>query len=610
MENDKEKASCKADDSGVSGMSSSVSGSGSLPEEDVLAPDGGWGWVVCFGSFVTNFVLDGTMFSFGVLLIDLLDFFGETKSKTSWVGSALVGMSMMMGPFVSLLLRRHSIRAVTIMGSIVASFGFIISIFSPNIELLIITYGVIGGIGFCMMFIPAIIVVGLYFDKKRALATGIATSGSGLGTFGYAYLTDALLSTYGWRGTILILAGIVLNVVVCGLIFRPLLRRKGNGHFQKGDCCSYKAPSSELSDYPEVTESLLNRKYTFDSNEFVKSGTEKNDYIICNVPLGLHKLDRLDISKSYDVIIPKDRISDRKSRKFSSVVDLKEEYCDVSSSMPPSQIINQRLLKPMMKKDIFYSGSIQNISEVQSARDLKSAIVALTKDDNESRSQRPCLGIDINDIFCFELLKDPTFLLLTICMTTWTAQIVSLTYLPDMALSKGLPRNQCAFLISLVGITNIVGRLVCGFITDCLHVKSIHIYACALFVAAAINFLLPFCDSFYLFAICAGIFGFCMASSVSLRTIVLADHLGIDKLTRSFGLIALFQGIGFIINPPLAGFLFDKTQSYVFPFALTGCMYLVSGGVCVPLLRKRKSTSGEIDIEVTAPDSSDESVID
>ncbi|OWF55406.1 Monocarboxylate transporter 9 [Mizuhopecten yessoensis] len=179
-----------------------------------------------------------------------------------------------------------------------------------------------------------------------------------------------------------------------------------------------------------------------------------------------------------------------------------------------------------------------------------------------------------------------------------------------MAFSKGLPRSQCAFLISIVGITNIIGRLVSGFITDCLHVKSIHIYACALFVAAVVNFLLPFCNSFYLFAICAGLFGFCMASSVSLRTIVLADHLGIDKLTRSFGLIALFQGIGFIINPPLAGFLFDQTQSYVYPFALTGCMYLVSGGACVPLLRKRNTTSRNIDIHVTAPESSNESVID
>lgn len=43
------------------------------------------------------------------------------------------------------------------------------------------------------------------------------------------------------------------------------------------------------------------------------------------------------------------------------------------------------------------------------------------------------------------------------------------------------------------------------------------------------------------------------ATHVSMRTIVLADHLGIDRLTKSFGLVALFQGIAFLTNAPLAG---------------------------------------------------------
>lgn len=75
-----------------SGASSTVS-----TESIDRAPDGGWGWAVCFGSFLVNFVLDGTMFSFGVLLLELLDYFNEGKAKTSWIGSSLLGMSMFMG---------------------------------------------------------------------------------------------------------------------------------------------------------------------------------------------------------------------------------------------------------------------------------------------------------------------------------------------------------------------------------------------------------------------------------------------------------------------------------------------------------------------------------
>lgn len=77
--------------------SSSESSASSSSGDDDTAPDGGWGWAVCFGSFLINFILDGTMFSFGVLLIELLDYFGESKAKTAWIGSSLLGMSMFMG---------------------------------------------------------------------------------------------------------------------------------------------------------------------------------------------------------------------------------------------------------------------------------------------------------------------------------------------------------------------------------------------------------------------------------------------------------------------------------------------------------------------------------
>ena len=38
-----------------------------------------------------------------------------------------------------------------------------------------------------------------------------------------------------------------------------------------------------------------------------------------------------------------------------------------------------------------------------------------------------------------------------------------------------------------------------------------------------------------------------------LRTILIADTLGIDQLTQAFGIIAFFQGMAFTINPPIAG---------------------------------------------------------
>lgn len=77
--------------------SSETNSTHSQQTTDTAAPDGGWGWLVCLGSFVINFILDGTMFSFGVMLLTLLEYFGESKAKTSWIGSVLLGLSMILG---------------------------------------------------------------------------------------------------------------------------------------------------------------------------------------------------------------------------------------------------------------------------------------------------------------------------------------------------------------------------------------------------------------------------------------------------------------------------------------------------------------------------------
>jgi len=49
------------------------------------------------------------------------------------------------------------------------------------------------------MYLPSIVMVGFYFDKKRALATGIAVCGSGVGTFVLAPIISFLVSAYGWK---------------------------------------------------------------------------------------------------------------------------------------------------------------------------------------------------------------------------------------------------------------------------------------------------------------------------------------------------------------------------------------------------------------------------
>lgn len=64
--------------------------------------------------------------------------------------------------------------------------------------------------------------VGCYFRQRKALAYGIAMSGSGIGTFVLAPAVQLLIELYSWRGALLVLSAIVANLCVCGALLRPI----------------------------------------------------------------------------------------------------------------------------------------------------------------------------------------------------------------------------------------------------------------------------------------------------------------------------------------------------------------------------------------------------
>ena len=75
------------------------------------------------------------------------------------------------------------------------------------------------GIGICLC--AGVTVVAEHFDRYRGLAFGIVTSGAGLGTFIFPFLLEALNTTYGWRGTMLLMGGVLLHTCVFGSIMWP-----------------------------------------------------------------------------------------------------------------------------------------------------------------------------------------------------------------------------------------------------------------------------------------------------------------------------------------------------------------------------------------------------
>lgn len=205
--------------------STTSSSSDSSDEDDfseIQAPDGGWGWVIVFASFMINMIADGITFSFGIFNVEFLKYFGDSKGKTAWIGSIFMASPLLSGPIASYLTDRYGCRKVTIVGSITAAIGFLLSAVSNSMEMLFVTFGVIAGVGLSLCYVAAVVIVAYYFDKRRSFATGISVCGSGIGTFIFPPIIQYLITEYGWRGCTVLLAGIFLNMCVCGMLMRDL----------------------------------------------------------------------------------------------------------------------------------------------------------------------------------------------------------------------------------------------------------------------------------------------------------------------------------------------------------------------------------------------------
>lgn len=399
-----------------------------ISEESEPSPanvDSGWAWVVMTASMFFIVVSDGLAFSFGVILPVLHQQFPGQEEQVALVGSVMGGVHLMAGPLASVLCDRLGYRVVALTGSILAAVGLTAGSFAPNVELLIFTYGVLGGLGFSFIYLSSMVITSLYFEKKRPLAVGIASCGSGLGMVIFPFIVQELLDVTSWRNVVRVEAGMVLLLGLGALTFRPLPH-------------------------------------------------------------------------------------------------------------------------------------LQNTSEQSSCKDTLLRL------------------LDIR------LFKNPAFILLSLMAMCSTLGIgIPVMFLPDMAIDRGVEKDPAAFLVSIVGISNVVGRVGVGALVYWLPVNPMLLLAAASASGALMAFLNPLYTTYPTLATFAAIFGMTHAFDAALATVIIAFTLGTSSLSGVFGLHCLFRGIINTISGPAAAALKTHTGSYNVSFYMAGAAIVLNGALSV-----------------------------
>ena len=188
-----------------------------------VPPDGGWGWVICCATFLCNFVVGGTYYSFGIMLPHLIKEFNSDHVTISMIGSVLYGVTQLVGVFVAGFIDICGCRSLCIGGALFGAISFSIAAFLPsNAGVFMLVYGVFGGIGHGTITMVSIIICTKYFSKRRALAVGISRCGTGFGTVIMAPLVELMLSKFGSKGAILVTASFSAVCGIMGLFMKPV----------------------------------------------------------------------------------------------------------------------------------------------------------------------------------------------------------------------------------------------------------------------------------------------------------------------------------------------------------------------------------------------------
>ena len=182
-----------------------------------------FGWYIVGAGFLLSAILGGLMFhAFGQYVVVLEAEFGWSRTSLSAAFSIQMIESGLLGPIQGWALDRFGPRRIMLVGITIFGFGFLLlsqinTLTEFYIAFVVIALGLSAGAGMGMM-----VAVVNWFNRRRALAIGIATAGFAFGGLlqpGVAWSLEHV----GWRETA-IASGLI--VIVVGLPLAGLMRHR------------------------------------------------------------------------------------------------------------------------------------------------------------------------------------------------------------------------------------------------------------------------------------------------------------------------------------------------------------------------------------------------
>lgn len=191
--------------------------------EEIDVPDGGYGWAVLLAIFVNNFCTWGANAGYAIYLEHYLQFNtfpGGNKLDYAAIGGIAFGVGLLFAPLITWISHKYTVHTALALGIVFQSAGLMLAAFSTKLWQIYLTQGLLISFGLAFIFVPSISLLPQWFRKKRSLASGIATGGSGLGGIVYNLGMQRIIEVKSvkWALITQFIMGTVLSIFALALI--------------------------------------------------------------------------------------------------------------------------------------------------------------------------------------------------------------------------------------------------------------------------------------------------------------------------------------------------------------------------------------------------------
>ncbi|XRM37418.1 hypothetical protein ABZX51_000895 [Aspergillus tubingensis] len=190
-------------------------------EDSSSFPEGGWrAWLVVLGAWCAIFPTMGIMNLYGLLEDWLAEhqLHGYSKASISWIFSLWLFFFYLGGIQIGPIFDAHGVRYLLVPGCIGMTLSMMFLSVSHAYYQFILGFSILGGLSASAVYTPSAACITHWFLKKRGLATGIATTGGGIGGIIFTNVFGILSNNIGFPWTIRILGFIFLASLMVSLL--------------------------------------------------------------------------------------------------------------------------------------------------------------------------------------------------------------------------------------------------------------------------------------------------------------------------------------------------------------------------------------------------------